>query len=67
MKQKVIGVFEKIQKTCLHNKKVYLGPPSKHDHFHSFLILPLRMVELPKIVELHLKCGRVPESTMHEN
>ena len=38
---------------------MYLGPPSKHDHFYPFLILPVTMVELPTIVELHLKCGRV--------
>ena len=55
VKQKLIGVFEKIWKTCLQNKIVYLGSPSKHDYFHRFLILPVKMVELPKIRELHLK------------
>ena len=28
--------------------KVYLGPPSRHGHFLKFLILPVKMVELPE-------------------
>ena len=52
MKQNVseteIGVFEKMPKTCLQIKKSYLMPPSRHDHFHPILILPVKIVELPQ-------------------
>ena len=51
MKQNVseteIGVFEK-NATCLQIKKSYLMPPSRHDHFHPILILPVKIVELPQ-------------------
>ena len=43
------------------------GPPSKHGHFQPFLILPVKMVQLPTIIELHLKYGRVPGSNIDEN
>ena len=46
---------------------MYLGPSSNNGHFHPFLILPVKMVELPKIFELLLKCGRVPGPTIHES
>ena len=36
VKQKVIGVFEENKKTCLQNR-----PPSRQDHFHPILILPI--------------------------
>ena len=48
VKQKVIGIFEKIFKTCLQNKRVYLGSPSRHGNFHPFLILHVKMVDLPQ-------------------
>ena len=40
--------FQKNVKTCLQNKKSYLMPPSRSDHFHPILILPVKMVELPQ-------------------
>ena len=40
--------FQKNVKTYLQNKKAYLMPPSRHDHFHPILILPFKMVELPQ-------------------
>ena len=53
MKQNVsetkgIWHFRKNVKTCLQHKKSYLMPPSRHDHFHPVLILPVKMVELPQ-------------------
>ena len=48
VKQKVIGIFEKKFKTCLQNKGVSLGSPSRHGHFHPFLILHVKMVNLPQ-------------------
>ena len=40
--------FRKNVKACLQNKKLYLVPPSRHDHYHQILILPENMVELPQ-------------------
>ena len=40
--------FQKIVKTCLQNKKLYLIPTSRHGHFHPILILSIKMVELPQ-------------------
>ena len=40
--------FQKIVKICLQNKKSHLIPPSRYDHFHPILILPVKMVELPQ-------------------
>ena len=53
MKQSVsetegIWHFRKNVKTCLQHKKWYLMPPSRHDHLHPVLILPVKMVELPQ-------------------
>ena len=47
MKQNVsetkgIWHFRKNVKTCLQHKKSYLMPPSRHDHFHPVLILPVK-------------------------
>ena len=40
--------FRKNVKTCLQNKKSCLMLPSKDEHFHPILILPVNMVELPQ-------------------
>ena len=33
---------------CLQIKKSHLMPPSRHDHFHLILILPVKIVKLPQ-------------------
>ena len=48
LKQKVIGVFKRNVKICQQNKKMYLMPHSRHDHFHPILILPINLVQLLK-------------------
>ena len=53
MKQNVSKIerswhFRKNGRTSLQNKKVYLMTPSRHDHFHLILILPLKTVKLPQ-------------------
>ena len=40
--------FRENVKTCLQNKKTYLMPLSRHDHFHQILILHVKMVKLPQ-------------------
>ena len=40
--------FRKYVKTYLQNKKAYLVPHLRHEHFHLILILPVKMVELPQ-------------------
>ena len=40
--------FQMNVKACLQNKKVYLIPPSRHGHFHTILILPVKIIELPQ-------------------
>ena len=41
-----IGIFKIMKKTCLQIKKLYLMSPSRYDHFHLILILPVKIVEL---------------------
>ena len=68
VKQKVIGVLKKKNVKNLSTKQESVsGPPSKHGHFQPFLILPVKMVQLPTIIELHLKYGTVPGSNIDEN
>ena len=43
--EKVLGVFVKMLKR-LQNKTLYLMPPSRHDHFHPILILPVKTIKL---------------------
>ena len=40
--------FRKNVKKCLQNKKSYLMLPSRHGPFHAIVILPVKIVEIPK-------------------
>ena len=40
--------FRKNVKLCQQNKKLHLMLPSRHNHFHLILVLPVDMVKLPQ-------------------